>query len=325
MKQIAVSVMVTIEILKHEDIDEDEIVQFTLEAQQQLDEQLRCGKNEEEVRKFVKGGAKVEFYYALAREGENLVGWAGLYAMSDSMVYLDPWHPLVLPGEHFGEIFQLLVKESISHTKTIGRNRLEVFLMELTDDIRSNYDRVGSLYESAGMRKGNEWTQMIMNPKSSDLTEPEFPEGFSVKKIVDVDNEEIWPTYNETFLASGDRRYLNQTEAQRRESFDDFFNRSKKIEENASLLLYSGNDVVGFMKINIYDIGGFVNGVGIHPDFRRRGLAKKLMTASIVRAGQNGMTNLILEVDIENKQAIALYEKLGFKHVRGSISHVWTA
>ena len=91
------------------------------------------------------------------------------------------------------------------------------------------------------------------------------------------------------------------------------------------MLLYSGNLVVGFMKINIYDIGGFVNGVGIHPEFRRKGLAKKLMTASIVRARSNGMTNLVLEVDIENKQAIALYEKLGFKHVRGSISHVWTA
>lgn len=317
--------MVTIEILKHSEINEEELVQLTLEAQQQLDEPLRCGKNEEEVRKFVTGAKTVEFYYVLAREHEKLLGWAGLYALSESMVYLDPWHPLVLPGDHFDEVFQLLVKESIHHTKKIGRNRLEVFLMELTDDIRSNYDRVGPLYEAAGMRKGNEWTQMVMNPTSSNLIDPEFPEGFSLKKITDVDNEEIWPTYNETFLASGDRRYLNQTEAQRRESFDDFFDRSKKIEENASLLLYSGNKVVGFMKINIYDIGGFVNGVGIHPDFRKRGLAKKLMTASIVRAGQNGMSNLVLEVDIENKQAIALYEKLGFKHVRGSISHVWTA
>ena len=42
--------MVTIEILKHEDIDEQEIVQFTMEAQQRLDEQLRCGRTEEEKR-----------------------------------------------------------------------------------------------------------------------------------------------------------------------------------------------------------------------------------------------------------------------------------
>ena len=175
------------------------------------------------------------------------------------------------------------------------------------------------------MRKGNEWTHMTCDPTSVQLKEPVLPEGFLMKRLVETDNEEIWPTYNETFLSSGDRRYLNQTEAQRRENFDNFFDRSKKIEEDASLLLYKGHQIVGFMKINIYDIGGFVNGVGIHPDFRKRGLAKKLMAASIVRAGQNGMTKLILEVDIENKQAIALYEKLGFEHVKGSISHLWTA
>ena len=78
------------------------------------------------------------------------------------------------------------------------------------------------------------------------------------------------------------------------------------------------------MKINIYSIGGFVNGVGTHPDFRRRGLARLLMTSSIVRAAQNGMKDLILEVDIENHHAIALYEQLGFKQTKGSISHVWT-
>ncbi len=316
--------MATIEILKHEAIDEQEIVQFTMEANQLLDKQLRCGQTEEEVRGFIRRASKVPFYYVLAREKAKLVGWAGLYVLSESMVYLDPWHPLVLPGKDSDELFQQLVRESINHTKTLGRNRLEVFLMELTDDIRSTYDRYAPLYEAAGMRKGNEWTQMVCDPSTSQLKEPEFPEGFSLRKIVEVENEEIWPTYNETFLSSGDRRYLNQTENQRRESFDNFFDRSIRIEEDASLLLYSDEKIVGFMKINIYDIGGFVNGVGIHPDYRRKGLARKLMTASIVRAAKKGMTNLVLEVDIENSQAIALYEKLGFKHVRGSISHVWT-
>jgi ribosomal protein S18 acetylase RimI-like enzyme len=317
--------LVTIEILKHEDIDEQEMVHFTMKAQKQLDRQLRCGRNEEEVRNFIRGAANVPYYYVLARKNKKLVGWAGLYVMSESMVYLDPWHPLVLPGKEFDEIFKQLVRESIRLTQKIGRTRLEVFLMELTDDIRSTYDKYRPLYEAGGMKRGNEWTQMICNPSSSNVEEPEFPEGFSLKKLIEVDNEEIWPTYNETFLSSGDRRYLDQTEDQRRENFDNFFDRSKQIEEDASLLLFSGNQIVGFMKINIIDVGGFVNGIGVHPDFRRRGLAKRLMMASIFRAAQNGMANLVLEVDIENKQAIGLYEQLGFKHVRGSISHVWSA
>ena len=316
---------IDIEILKPEQIDIPELVEFTMEAQEQLDEQLRVGKTKDEVEKYIRGAFKVPiFHYIFARRQGKIVGIAGCFAYTESMVYLDGWNPLVLPSDDYEEIFTLLVVESIKHTHTIGRSRLETFLMELTDDIRTTYDRVRPLYESAGMRRGHEWGHMVCDLTSSAMKQPEIPDGFTLKPIIEVDNEEIWPSYNATFLASGDQRYLSQTEVQRRENFDDFFDRTKPIEEDASLLLYSGEQIVGFMKINIYSIGGFINGVGTHPDFRRRGLARLLMTSSIVRAAQNGMKDLVLEVDIENRQAIALYEQLGFKKIKGSISHVWT-
>ncbi|MGY5859381.1 MAG: GNAT family N-acetyltransferase [Candidatus Thorarchaeota archaeon] len=316
---------IDIEILKPEQIDVSELVDFTIEAQEQLDVQLRCGQTKEEVEKYIRGVFDVSvFHYIFARRQGKLIGMAGCYAFTESMVYLDGWNPLVLPGDDYEEVFRLLVSESIKHTQTIGRSRLEIFLMELTDNIRSTYDRVRPLYESAGMRRGNEWSHMVCDLTSSTLKQPDIPDSFTLKPIIEVDNEEVWPCYNATFLASGDQRYLNQTEAQRRENFDDFFDRAKTIEEDASLLLYSGEQIVGFMKINIYSIGGFVNGVGTHPDFRRRGFARLLMTSSMVRAAKNGMKALILEVDITNLQAIALYEQLGFKQTKGSISHVWT-
>jgi ribosomal protein S18 acetylase RimI-like enzyme len=316
--------VVVIDILRPDGIDVQEVVQFTLEAELQLDEQLRCGRTQKEVEDVVRRTSQTPYHYILARENGELVGLAGLYVLSESMIYLDSWNPLVLPGEAHDELFRNLVKECINYTCAIGRNRLEVFLMNLTDDIRGTYDRYRPLYESAGMQRGNEWSQMDCDLTSSGLKEPDLPEGFSLRPLVEANNDEIWPCYNATFLASGDRRYLDQTEAQRRESFDDFFDRSKPIEEDASLLLYAGDRIVGFHKINIFREGGYVNGVGVHPDFRKRGLAKMLMTASLVRAAQNKMERVILEVDIENRQAIALYEKLGFRKTRGSISHIWT-
>ena len=315
--------MVEIEIRRPNEVDEQESVQFIMEAQQSLDAPLRCGNTQEEVESFVRGAATIPFYYILAQEGRRLVGLAGLYVFTESMVYLDSWNPLVLPSDDFEEIFTRLVEECINQTRALGRTRLEVFLMNLTDDIRGTYDRLRPLYEAGGMRRGNEWSQMVCDLTTSELQEPVLPEGFSFRRLVEVDNEDIWPCYNETFLASGDRRYLDQTEAQRRENFDDFFDRSKPIEEEGSLLLYTGDRIVGFHKINIHKEGGFVNGVGIHPDFRRRGLGRALMTASLVRAAKNKMKRIILEVDIENHRAIGLYVQLGFKKVRGSISHVW--
>ncbi len=316
--------MVEIEILEPANVDVSELVRFTLEAEEQLEEQLRCGRTEEAVEKYIQGALKAPYHFILARDNGKLLGWVGLYSYTASMVYLDNWQPLVLPGENSDELFQQLVRESINHTRKIGRSRLEIFLMKITDDVRPTYERYRVLYESAGMRRGKEWAQMVCDPTAIDLSEPEWPEDFSLKPLVTVSNEEIWPCYNETFLSSDDGRYLSQTEDQRRENFDDFFDRTKQIEEDASLLLYSGDKIIGFMKINIYDSEGFVNGVGIHPDYRGRGFARNLMTASIIRAARNKMEILVLEVDIENHGAIRLYEKLGFEKKRGSISHVWT-
>ncbi|TFG30132.1 GNAT family N-acetyltransferase [Candidatus Thorarchaeota archaeon] len=317
---------VDIEIKTPQEIGLEELVKFTMEAEQQRSSQLRCGTNRQEVEKHIKETFACEpFHYISARYDGRLLGLAGCYGFTESMMYLEYWHPLVLPGDHYNDIFQLLVRESIKHTKSLGRNRLEIFLMKITDDIRFEYEQVRPLYEAGGMKRGHEWTEMVCDLTKSTLDEQDLPDDFSLKPIIEVTNDEIWPTYNATFLASGDRRYLNQTEAHRRENFDDFFDRKKPWEEEASLLLYFEDQIVGFHKINLYDFGGFVNGVGIHPDFRRRGLGKILMMASLVRAAKNGMKNLVLEVDIDNHRAIGLYEQLGFIHNRGSISHVWTA
>ena len=109
---------------------------------------------------FVRGAATVPFYYILARENSKLVGLAGLYVFTESMVYLDSWNPLVLPGDDFEEIFIQLVRESIEYTRTLGRTRLEVFLMNLTDDIRGTYERLRPLYEAgeySGGMSGARW------------------------------------------------------------------------------------------------------------------------------------------------------------------------
>jgi hypothetical protein len=83
--------LVVIKTVKFEEIEVDELVQFTLEAEQQLDKQLRSGQTKKDVESFIRGTSKLPFYFITARENGKLIGYAGLYEMSDSMVYLDSW------------------------------------------------------------------------------------------------------------------------------------------------------------------------------------------------------------------------------------------
>ena len=57
---------------------------------------------------------------------------------------------------------------------------------------------------------------------------------------------------------------------------------------------------------------GWIGGMGTRPAARRRGLGKAAMIAALESAWSRGLVRVELEVLVENLQAIALYERLGF-------------
>jgi ribosomal-protein-alanine N-acetyltransferase len=76
-----------------------------------------------------------------------------------------------------------------------------------------------------------------------------------------------------------------------------------------------GPRVVGFLCAWI--VGGelHINNVAVHPAYRRRGVASRLLEASVHRARAAGARIAHLEVRASNAAAKALYERYGFKVV----------
>lgn len=61
---------------------------------------------------------------------------------------------------------------------------------------------------------------------------------------------------------------------------------------------------------------GDITNIAVRPEFRRRGLASKILEAMITFASERNLAFLTLEVRSQNTPAIRLYEKYGFT-VRG--------
>ena len=55
--------------------------------------------------------------------------------------------------------------------------------------------------------------------------------------------------------------------------------------------------------------------VAVHPDYRRKGIARQLVTELVAALAKKGVHSLALEVRASNAPAIALYEQLGFQQV----------
>ena len=55
--------------------------------------------------------------------------------------------------------------------------------------------------------------------------------------------------------------------------------------------------------------------IAVHPDYRRQGIAERLVTSLVEALKEKGNYSLMLEVRASNDPAKALYEKLGFGQV----------
>jgi len=61
---------------------------------------------------------------------------------------------------------------------------------------------------------------------------------------------------------------------------------------------------------------GHVISIAVLPEYRRRGIATELLSRALGVLGEEyGCSEVFLEVRVSNRQAIALYEKLGFEKV----------
>jgi len=93
---------------------------------------------------------------------------------------------------------------------------------------------------------------------------------------------------------------------------------------NLLLIAKSDNAVVGFAFASIFrnyplEVSrtiGVIDDVYVLPEFRGKGIGKKLAMECLNKMEAAGVKTVTLQVFTENKVAIKLYEKLGFKTYR---------
>lgn len=75
---------------------------------------------------------------------------------------------------------------------------------------------------------------------------------------------------------------------------------------------------VGYVNIWIIDNSIELNRICVNPDFRKKGYSSILMNHVIELMKDNDLDRIILEVADDNKPALNLYDKFGFKdiHIR---------
>ena len=83
--------------------------------------------------------------------------------------------------------------------------------------------------------------------------------------------------------------------------------------DSRSTVAAEADRIIGFLAFEqLLDEGSIVE-VAVHPDCRRKGIARSLITDAIQNA--DGLDTVFLEVRESNTPAVGLYESLGFERI----------
>ena len=95
-----------------------------------------------------------------------------------------------------------------------------------------------------------------------------------------------------------------------------FLTESYDLDRGASRIAVRAGEPVGLANLGIRGPDAWIGGVGVLPAERRHGTGRALMHAVHEQARARGVERVWLEVIVENTQAVALYEQLGYRHER---------
>jgi len=171
-----------------------------------------------------------------------------------------------------------------------------------------------ALLESEGYVVGR-YGFMMIRPTLVDVAADPMPDGLEIRPVRPEHHRAIWDADNEAFRDHFEHR--EQTE----EDYTALFGQPD-LDTSLWQVAWAGDEVAGSVQSWIWaheneTLGvrrGWLERISVRRPWRRRGLARALITAALVELRERGMDDAMLGVDAENPTgALSVYESVGFR------------
>ena len=243
----------------------------------------------------------------------NLISAAGVTAGLDAALVLVS----LLRGEAAAQEIQLAIEYApnpIFHSGTPGSAPAEVL-----ESFRRKYEPIGDAREAEALRHAARAVHVFeSNADSATRPTPSVnlpssicvPPAVEIRSLAPDDDATAFRTLNEEWIT----RYFT-LEAKDRETLNDPLN-SILLKGGHIFMAYAGAEAVGCvalipMRDGVYELSK----MAVSPHLRGRGLGRRLLQHAIVQAKSISAKSLFLGSNTRLKDAIHLYESVGFRHV----------
>jgi len=305
-----------IKVLKKSDVDFQKLAELTYVARERSN-LLAEDTTEETILHNISKGITDHCHDLtfIAENNGKIVGWLAFYEISDSeLAHIWNWHPVVFPNDDESKIADKLIQEAFSHLKEIGVHKITIDFPRVSKNTQSHFSKYLDYYSQAGITEllEEKFYKKNITERKLDVS---IPDEYSVGYISDADLDDLFGCWVKVFSSSKDEFFLSLDAEGRRDLFFGGWSREKPLIKEASLTLFHKDRLIGFSRLlPMYaSTDGFLSGMGILPEYRRRGLAQELLKMSMLKLKELNYQTMSFFVSTRNLAAISFYEKLGFK------------
>ncbi|NHI83842.1 MAG: GNAT family N-acetyltransferase [Candidatus Thorarchaeota archaeon] len=314
-----------VEEIRFEEADRQRIAKLILHARQAAgywDSSMEISRVEEILSRDFEG---LNVKLISIEEDGQIKGSILLKVNDDNTAEINPWFlgglPIVSPSAKNGnELASTLLTKALQSAMRIGVTRVEALFPH---DVHS--EQIKTMFKAHDMELIEEIEHLRSPLTELVVSTPDIPIEGNVVRLSDIDRAQLFDCWYKTFTTGEDRSILSRNEKERRVFFEEGFDLTKEWVDKASLAIIAEKTLIAFALIR--STHGRENAhlwqFGVHPEHRRKGLAKGLLKRIFEKLIELGFTTLSLNVDVSNFPAYHLYKSLGLKREWGLVCYAW--
>lgn len=248
-----------------------------------------------------------------AHEGEKVIGWLMLCTIGKTAEVV-PWslgiRPIVAPGYDRVEVIAQLFEEGKTWAKKAG---VETVVQRVDKEPGHEFElgKDVPVYESLGFHVQED--TLYMDYYIAGDEESITCEGVELYHVTEVDKDELYHCYYDTFKAGQSPFFFDQNKKERRDFFDLLFTSGCE-DEDCSFVMVKDKTPVGFSFVRPYgDSNMLLEWIGVHPAYRRQGLGEGLLRHIMKRVSERDYRTMSLSCAVGNTRAFSLYRKCGWE------------
>ncbi len=249
----------------------------------------------------------------------DMHAWATL-SRDGSIAELGRWQPILKDSNYQDQIADAILTEIIEYARSNEVGRLEMVFNEIGTANEKDY----ALYEEWCFRNSipllDYIAYMTRNLTDKEIEPRPVPDELEFMPIAEVDKDDLYECYYQSFLTGNDTEFLAIGDDQRRQRFEKMIG-SKTLNNRLSCALLDEKRPIGLAVYLSRENDEHLDRFCLRQEYRGKGIAKAFLLSTMAKAKSEGVETLTLGVDITNDSAFNLYKSLGFEVSSRIITH----